>query len=188
MTGRFLPRGPLSPTGAVVSTPIPGSRERARPHAALRCRCRLLGRDVGFRVPPIRQRQPLAHEPLADVDVALLALGNEAAVPINIPLSAGDGTTPDQVLQRQGRPLPAAPCPAGSVDTGLAALGRINSVQPYPLAGKVESVATRAAPAPMRTGSARRRAKRLTVPATAAASRDLSRARTTPAPRWRPGR
>jgi hypothetical protein len=47
---------------------------------------------------------------------------------------------PNHVLQRQGRPLAAAPCPAGRVDTGLAAFGRINSVQPDALTADLDGV------------------------------------------------
>jgi hypothetical protein len=105
------------------------------------CASRLFGGHVVAGVSPVRQHQALSHEPLVDVDLAHEAAADDPPVAIDIALVARDGAAADEILQRQGGSLTAAPLAAGSIQTGLAAFRGVDAVQPNALAVDPERVA-----------------------------------------------
>jgi hypothetical protein len=91
-------------------------------------------------VPPVRQCQALSDKPLVYINVADETPRDDATVSIDIALVARDGAPADQILQRKGRPLAAAPGPASCIETGLAAFWRIDAVQADALAVDLDRV------------------------------------------------
>jgi hypothetical protein len=79
-------------------------------------------------VPPVRERQASSDQPLVNINVADETPRDDATVSIDIALVAGDGAPPDQILQRQGSPLAAAPFLAGCVEADLPTFRRIDAV------------------------------------------------------------
>jgi hypothetical protein len=80
-------------------------------------------------------------EPLVDVEITDEAPAHDAPIPVEVALVTRDGAPADQILQRQGSPLAAAPVRAGCIETGLPVFRRIDSIKAYPLAVDLDRVA-----------------------------------------------
>ena len=65
---------------------------------------------------------------------------DDPPVAVDIALVTGDGAPADQILQREGSSLAAAPCAAPGIEAGPAALRRVDSVQPDALAMNLDGV------------------------------------------------
>ena len=142
-----------------VGAATPRGLERGRPHADAGLPSLVLGGDIAMRVPAVGERQALGDQPFVDVDLADETAADDPPVAVDIALVTGDGAPANQVLQRQGCPLAAAPFLAGRIQAGLAALRRVDAVQPDALAMESRSCRRRS---PRR----RRRSLRPPVPET----------------------
>jgi hypothetical protein len=124
----------------VPASPLPRRLERAGPHAEAGRPSVVLRGDVIPRVSAVGERQALRDQPFIDVEIVDETPTHDAPIPVDVALVAGDGAPPNQILQRQGGALAAAPVPAGCIETGLPAFRRIDAVKPDTLVMNLDGV------------------------------------------------